>query len=111
MDTTTLHPTDATDPTDTNDPTAATDPTAAADPAAAADPTRPMGPTHRVPPARATDAELLPAGQDGSLLAEYGLIAVVAAAIAGVLISWASGGAIADLFDALLSSARGLAGS
>lgn len=50
-------------------------------------------------------------GQDGSLLAEYGLIAVVAAAIAGVLITWASNGAIADLFDALLSSARGLAGS
>lgn len=48
---------------------------------------------------------------DGSLLAEYGLIAVVAAAIAGVLITWASNGAIADLFDALLSSARGLAGS
>lgn len=52
-----------------------------------------------------------PSAEDGSLLAEYGLIAVVAAAIAGVLISWASGGAIAELFDALLSSARGLAGS
>ena len=48
--------------------------------------------------------------EDGSLLAEYGLIAVVAAAIAGVLIAWASGGAIDALFDALLSSARGLAG-
>jgi Flp pilus assembly pilin Flp len=49
--------------------------------------------------------------EDGSLVAEYGLLAVVAATVAGVLITWARGGALAGFFDALLSSARGLVGA
>ncbi|MFA9444142.1 hypothetical protein [Egicoccus sp. AB-alg6-2] len=45
--------------------------------------------------------------EDGSLITEYGLLAVVAAAIASVVISYASEGAIANLFNALISAARG----
>lgn len=46
--------------------------------------------------------------EDGSLVTEYGLLAVVAATIAGIVISWAQGGAVVQLFNALLSAARGL---
>jgi hypothetical protein len=52
-----------------------------------------------------TDA---PSGEDGSLVAEYGLLAVVAATVAGVLISWASSGALATFFGQLLQHARSL---
>jgi hypothetical protein len=48
---------------------------------------------------------------DGSLVTEYGLLAVVAATIAGVVISWASNGALVTLFNALLRHARGLVGA
>jgi Flp pilus assembly pilin Flp len=48
------------------------------------------------------------ADEDGSLVAEYGLLAVVSATVAGVLITWASGGALQGFFSALLSHARGL---
>jgi hypothetical protein len=50
-------------------------------------------------------------GEDGSLVTEYGLLAVVAATIAGVVISWASNGALVTLFNALLRHARGLVGA
>jgi hypothetical protein len=46
--------------------------------------------------------------EDGSLVAEYGLLAVVAATVAGVLISWASSGALATFFGQLLQHARSL---
>jgi Flp pilus assembly pilin Flp len=49
--------------------------------------------------------------EDGSLVTEYGLLAVVAATIAGVVISWASGGALVTFFNALLRHARGLVGA
>lgn len=49
--------------------------------------------------------------EDGSLVTEYGLLAVVAATVAGVIIQWASGGALVTLFNALLRHARGLVGA
>ena len=49
--------------------------------------------------------------EDGSLVTEYGLIAVVAATVAGVIIQWASGGALVTLFNALLRQARELVGA
>ncbi len=48
------------------------------------------------------------AGEDGSLVAEYGLLAVVAATVTGVLISWAGSGALASFFGQLLDHARSL---
>lgn len=49
--------------------------------------------------------------EDGSLVTEYGLLAVVAATVAGVLIQWATGGAIVNLFNALVDQARQLVGA
>ncbi len=49
--------------------------------------------------------------EDGSLVTEYGLLAVVAATVAGVVIQWASGGALVTLFNALLRHARSLVGA
>lgn len=49
--------------------------------------------------------------EDGSLVTEYGLLAVVAATVAGVVIQWASGGALVTLFNALLRHARDLVGA
>ena len=50
------------------------------------------------------------AGEDGSLVSEYGLLAVLGATITGVAISWARGGAIVALLDAVLRQVRALAG-
>ena len=52
-----------------------------------------------------------PAGEEGSLVTEYGLLAVVAATVAGVVIQWASGGALVQLFNALLRHARSIVGA
>ena len=52
-----------------------------------------------------------PGAEDGSLVTEYGLLAVVAATIAGVLIQWATGGAVINLFNALVDRARELVGA
>ena len=52
-----------------------------------------------------------PVEEDGSLVTEYGLLAVVAATIAGVLIQWATGGAVVNLFNALVDRARELVGA
>ena len=49
-------------------------------------------------------------GEEGSLITEYGLLAIVAATVAAAVISWASEGAMASLFDSLLQQARGLVG-
>jgi Flp pilus assembly pilin Flp len=49
--------------------------------------------------------------EDGSLVTEYGLLAVVAATIAGVLIQWATSGALVNLFNALIDRARALVGA
>jgi Flp pilus assembly pilin Flp len=51
------------------------------------------------------------ADEEGSLVTEYGLLAVVAATIAGVLIQWATGGAVVNLFNALVDRARELVGA
>ena len=83
-----------------------------------------MAPRHR-DDARAPDGDLDPdpacdpdgdgdgggGGEAGSLVTEYGLLAVVAATIAGVLIQWATGGAVVDLFNALVDRARELVGA
>jgi Flp pilus assembly pilin Flp len=49
--------------------------------------------------------------ETGSLVTEYGLLAVVAATIAAVLIQWATNGAIVNLFNALIDRTRGLIGA
>jgi len=50
-------------------------------------------------------------GEAASLVTEYGLLAVVAATVAGVLIQWATSGAIVNLFNALVDRARELVGA
>jgi len=66
-------------------------------------------------PTRPTDGRRGPScttsEEDGSLVTEYGLLAVVAATIAGVLIQWATGGAVINLFNALVDRARELVGA
>jgi Flp pilus assembly pilin Flp len=49
--------------------------------------------------------------ENGSLVTEYGLLAVVAATIAAVLVQWATNGAIVNLFNALIDRTRGLIGA
>lgn len=46
------------------------------------------------------------ASETGSLITEYGLLAIVVATVAAAVIQWASGGAIVTLFDSLLVQAR-----
>ena len=62
-------------------------------------------------PAPGTRGAPLPGEEDGSLVTEYGLLAVVAATVAGVLIQWATGGAVVNLFNALIDRARELVGA
>lgn len=45
-------------------------------------------------------------GEDGSLVSEYGLVAVLGATVAGLAISWARGGAIASLLTAVLQQVQ-----
>lgn len=52
-----------------------------------------------------------PSTEAGSLVTEYGLLAVVAATIAGVVIQWASSGTLVNLFNALISRARDIVGA
>jgi Flp pilus assembly pilin Flp len=62
-----------------------------------------MGPTSTT---RATRRVVRRDGEVGSLITEYGLLAIVVATVAAAVIQWASGGAIVTLFDALLVQAR-----
>ncbi|MDX1620299.1 MAG: hypothetical protein R3320_04870 [Nitriliruptorales bacterium] len=48
--------------------------------------------------------------EDGSLVSEYGLLAILGATIAGLAIKWASGGAIFELFGAVFDKAQALVG-
>lgn len=79
-------------------------------------PPNPNHPLHRStvlhpPPPIPSEHPVLPfEDEDGSLVAEYGLLAVLAATIAGLAIKWASGGAIFGLLDAVLTRARVLVG-
>lgn len=52
-----------------------------------------------------------PRDEDGSLVTEYGLIAIVGATIASLVMAWASGGAIWSLFDAVTDHVRTLLGA
>ena len=49
--------------------------------------------------------------EEGSLVTEYGVLAVIAATVAGVVMQWASQGALVNLFNALLAEARSLVGA
>lgn len=51
------------------------------------------------------------ADEDGSLVTEYGLIAVLGATITGLAIKWASGGAIFSLLGSLLEKVKVLVGA
>lgn len=52
-----------------------------------------------------------PGGREaGSLVTEYGLIAIVGATLAGLAIRWASGGAVVDLFGAILERVESVVG-
>lgn len=50
-------------------------------------------------------------GEDGSVVTEYGLLALVAATVAAAVIEWASDGAMSTLFNALLRQARDIVGA
>ena len=74
------------------------------------DPTTPLGPDdHEVEPTVAGPPRA--GDDDGSLITEYGLLAVVAATIAAAVIQWASDGALSTLFNALMRSARDIVGA
>jgi Flp pilus assembly pilin Flp len=74
------------------------------------DPTTPLVPDgHDVEPG--TSLTLRTGDEDGSLITEYGLLAVVAATIAAAVIQWASDGALSTLFNALMRSARDIVGA
>ncbi|MDX1658271.1 MAG: hypothetical protein R3343_05580 [Nitriliruptorales bacterium] len=49
--------------------------------------------------------------EDGSLVSEYGLLAILGATIVGLAIKWASGGAIFSLFGAVFDKVRVLVGA
>ena len=51
------------------------------------------------------------AGETGSLVTEYGLIAIVGATVASLVVKWATGGAIWQLFDAVTQKVRVLLGA
>ena len=51
------------------------------------------------------------ADEEGSMVSEYGLVAVLGATIAGVAISWAKGGAVVGLLGAILAQLRALIGA
>lgn len=58
-----------------------------------------------------TDRRGAVADEEGSLVTEYGLIAIVGATVASLVIKWASGGAIWELFDAVTGKVRVLLGA
>lgn len=68
----------------------------------------PAGGSDRPPSPRQIISE---PSEEGSLVTEYGLLAVIAATIAGVVMQWASQGALVNLFNALLQEARSLVGA
>ena len=57
-------------------------------------------------PLRARDDD-----EAGSLVTEYGLIAIVGATVASLVVKWATGGAIWELFDAVTAKVRVLLGA
>jgi hypothetical protein len=104
----------ASTPTPTSTPAPTSTPISTSTPA----PAEQQAPAPAPPPTRALASVPTPtsgaapeSGEDGSLVTEYGLLAVVAATIAGVVIAWASNGALVTLFNALLRHARSLVGA
>lgn len=69
----------------------------------------PPVPPASVPPS--PEAPTLDSSEDGSLVAEYGLLAILGATITGLAIKWASGGAIFSLFGAVFDKVRALVGA
>lgn len=57
------------------------------------------------------DLEAQWAEEDGSLVTEYGLIAIVGATIASLVIKWAAGGAIWQLFDMVSQRVQAVIGA
>lgn len=49
-------------------------------------------------------------GESGSLVTEYGLIAIVGATLAGLAIRWASDGAVLELFEAIMGRIQSIVG-
>lgn len=73
----------------------------------------PIAPEPNDPPPPRPEPEV-PAprpGEDGSLVTEYGLLAILGATITGLAIKWAVGGAIWELFGAVLKKVRALVGA
>lgn len=64
-----------------------------------------------VPGGDHSDKPRAPDDEDGSVVAEYGLIAIVGATIASLAVKWATGGAIWQLFDAVMAKVRVLLGA
>lgn len=80
----------------------------------AADPTltpsaRPI--PHTVAPLSPPASAVALVDEDGSLVTEYGLLAVLGATLVGLAVKWASGGAIWELLDAVLGKAKALVGA
>ena len=49
--------------------------------------------------------------ETGSVITEYGLIAILGATIASIVVKWATGGAIFELFGAVAAKVRSLLGA
>lgn len=68
-------------------------------------------PAGRSRPSPRRDRTVVPIGrQEGSMTTEYGLLVVVGATLASLVVRWASGGAVFSLLDDVLSSAGRLLG-
>lgn len=69
------------------------------------------GPAPRMSPGVEASGGSSPGPEEGSLVTEYGLLAIVAATVAAGVIQWASDGALTTLFNALLRQARDIVGA
>lgn len=66
--------------------------------------------SHGAAPPASTHQAVMGA-EDGSIVTEYGLVAVVGATIAAVAINWASSGGVYDLFAAVLEKVKVIIGA
>ena len=68
-----------------------------------------MTPADHISPIRrfTVSRRFVRASADGQTTVEYALVILGAAAIAGLLIAWAKGGAIGELFDKVISGLLG----
>lgn len=78
----------------------------------AATPTATPATTAETPPAASARPRRRPVGggESGSMTTEYGLLVVVGATCTGLVIKWASGGAIFELLGGVLNAAKSLVG-